>query len=245
MEEGRQASGQKGLNPNQRVSGAVGEFIPGPSKRCRRERWFGHVITAVGEKKYLVWFDNGEEREFASAVLKVEHATASLPPDIPIPTAENVRNEAFMENAIAEVEQDSAEVEVMPGARPEEEEQEVEEEAASTVDDDVQEEANGAQENDDEGQMPGQLPTAAEQSSARDYHSIKKAAKEKVAALVGHEVTVGTQKNGSMKWKVIATHDPSDEHLLREYDPVKKYGLKDFNSCEHKKVRYWFKCFYD
>jgi hypothetical protein len=34
---------------------------------------------AVGEKKYLVRFDNGEERELPSVVLKVEQATASNP----------------------------------------------------------------------------------------------------------------------------------------------------------------------
>jgi len=49
--------------------------------------------------------------------------------------------------------------------------------------------------------MPGQLLTATEQS-LRDWHSVKKAAKnEKFAALIG---TVGMQKNGSRKWKVIA-----------------------------------------
>jgi hypothetical protein len=235
MEEGRRTVGQKRLSPNQRVSGAVGEFVQGPSKRRRRQRWFGHIITAVGEKKYLVRFDNGEERELPSAVLKVEQATASIPPDIPIPTAANIREEALLENAIAEVEQDSAEAEDMPDARPEEEEQELEEEAANAVDDDVQEASSGAQENDNDGRMPGQLPTAAEQSSIRDYQTIKRAAKEKVAALVGHEVTVGTRKNGSMKWKVIATHDPTNENVLKEFDPVKTYGLKDFNCSSYKK----------
>jgi hypothetical protein len=235
MEEVRQTSGQKLLSPNQRISGAVGEFIEGPSKRRRRQRWFGHVITAVGEKKYLVRFDNGEERELPSAVLKVEQATASIPPDILIPTAENVRDKATMENVIAEVEQDAGETEDVPDARPEEEEQELEEEATSTIEDDVQEAPNGAQENNIEGRMPGQLPTAAEQSSAKDYHSIKKAAKEKVAALVGHEVTVGTRKNGSMKWKEVALHDPSDDSLLKEFHPVEKNGLKDFNCFDYKK----------
>ena len=168
-------------------------------------------------------------------MLKVEHATASIPPDIPLPTAENVREEALLENAVAEIEQDSAEAEDMPDARPEEEEQELEEEATGAVDDDVQEPSSGAQENDNEGRMPGQLPTASEQSSVKDYHSIKKAAKEKVAALAGHEVTVGTWKNGSMKWKVIATHDPMDENIVREYDPVQNYGLKDFHCHDYKK----------
>ncbi len=137
--------GQKRLSPNQRVSGAVGGLIQGPSKRRRRQRWFGQIITAVGEKKYLVRFDNGEERELPSAVLKVEHAAASIPLDIPIPTAENIREEALLENAVAEIEQDSAETEDMPDARPEEEEQELEEEATGAVDDDVEEASNGAQ----------------------------------------------------------------------------------------------------
>ncbi len=170
-------------------------------------------------------------------MLKVEHAAASITPDIPLPTAENVREEALLENAVAEIEQDLAETEDMPDARPEEEEQELEEEATGAVEDDVQEESLGVQENDNEGRMPGQLPTAAEQSSIsiRDYHSIKKAAKEKFAALAGHEMTVGTQKNGSMKWKVIAIHDPMEENIVREFDPVQNYGLKDFNSYDYTK----------
>jgi len=43
--------------------------------------------------------------------------------------------------------------------------------------------------------MPGQLPTAAD-ASQKDYHSIKKAAKDKIAALVGTEVSVVTKKMG-------------------------------------------------
>jgi len=49
---------------------------------------------------------------------------------------------------------------------------------------------NTEQSNDNEGRIPGQLPTA-EQSTVKDYHSIKKAAKDKIASLVGHDVTVG------------------------------------------------------
>jgi hypothetical protein len=43
--------------------------------------------------------------------------------------------------------------------------------------------------------MPGQLPTAA-YASQKDYHSIKKAVKDKIAALVGTEVSVVTKKMG-------------------------------------------------
>ena len=61
---------------------------------------------------------------------------------------------------------------------------------------------NAEQPNDEEGRMPGQLPTA-EQSTVKDYHSIKKSAKEKIAGLAGHEVTVGTRSSGTMTWKVV------------------------------------------
>jgi len=38
MESGGRRAPQKRLATNQRVSGAVGEFIEGPSKRRRRQR---------------------------------------------------------------------------------------------------------------------------------------------------------------------------------------------------------------
>jgi hypothetical protein len=84
METGRGAAGQKRLCPNHRVSGTVGEFIEGSSKRRRRQCLFGHIIRAVGGKKYLVRFDNGEEKKCSLNILKVEHITASLSTDIPI-----------------------------------------------------------------------------------------------------------------------------------------------------------------
>jgi hypothetical protein len=37
----------------------------------------------------------------------------------------------------------------------------------------------------------------------KDYHSIKKTGKEKLAALVRSEVTVTSRKNGSLMWKVV------------------------------------------
>ena len=38
-----------------------------------------------------------------------------------------------------------------------------------------------------------------------------------------------------MKWKVIATHDPRNENVLKEFDRVETYGLKDFNCYSYKK----------
>ncbi len=108
-------------------------------------------MRAVGEKRYLVRFDNGDEKELPSAVLKVESLTASIPPDIPLPVAQNIREEALLESAVADAEQDVVDTEHMPDARPEEEEQEVDEEANGGQEDEVQTDSNGAQEIDNEG----------------------------------------------------------------------------------------------
>ncbi len=54
---------------NQRVSGAVGDYIEGPTKRPHRHRLYGHVISAIGEWKYIVRFDDGSEKECSSALL--------------------------------------------------------------------------------------------------------------------------------------------------------------------------------
>jgi hypothetical protein len=122
---------------------------------------FGHIIRAVGEKKYLVRFDNGEEKECSSKVLKVENIAASLPADITISVQENVREEAILNAAIGEMEQDAEETEDLPARRPEEDELEHEE---FTIPD---------QQADCEGRMPSQLPTA-EQSTDKNYKSIKR-----------------------------------------------------------------------
>jgi hypothetical protein len=47
--------------------------------------------------------------------------------------------------------------------------------------------------------MLGQLPIAVN-ASRKDYHSIKKAAKDKTAALVGTEVSVVTNKWDNVQW---------------------------------------------
>jgi hypothetical protein len=184
MVTGRRTSGQKRLCPNQRVSGSVGEFIAGPSKRRRQERWFGHIVRLVGEKKYLVRFDNEEERECASNILKVEHMAASLP-QISLFLLLKMLGKTLMETSVEELEADAAEVEDLPSASPEEEEMEHEEEANGEEDEQPE------QQTDNEGRMPGQLPTA-KQSTVKDYHSIKRAAKERIVALIGQEVAIST-----------------------------------------------------
>jgi hypothetical protein len=74
--------------------------------------------------------------------------------------------------------------------------------------------------------MPGQLPT--DEQVGRDYQSVKKAAKERIAAMVCREVTEGSRKNVSMKWTVISSHEPLD-YTLEELDHNATYGLKDFD----------------
>lgn len=87
--------------------------------------------------------------------------------------------------------------------------------------------------NDSEGRVLGQLPEA-EQSTVKDYHSIKRASKDKIVGLVGHEVTVGNQNSGTMKWKVITTYEPPDGCLLQDISTRKEFGLKNLSTMNHK-----------
>jgi hypothetical protein len=57
------------------------------------------------------------------------------------------------------------------------------------------------------------MPTAAD-ASQKDYHSIKKAANDKVAAFVGTEVSVVMKKNGTVKWTVVEGHTPPNEKII-------------------------------
>jgi len=45
-------------------------------------------VKAVGERTYLVRFDDGTEKECPSAVLRVETAHTSLQTDVQLPAAE-------------------------------------------------------------------------------------------------------------------------------------------------------------
>ena len=73
----------KHLLPGQRVSSTVGPLIPNPDqskKRKRRSRLYGNVIEEASNRKYKVQFDDGEIRVVASNILRIEKASASLPP---------------------------------------------------------------------------------------------------------------------------------------------------------------------
>jgi hypothetical protein len=129
---------------------------------------------------------------------------ASLPPDVPLPNPVNAQEEAILENAVEEV-ADTEETEDMPVDTPESEEMEEQEAEAAEM-----EEVGVTEEPDINGRMPGQLPSAGAVQPSKDYHQLKAVAKEKIAALVGHKVTVGTRKNGSMNWKFISSHGPPE-----------------------------------
>ncbi len=82
----RISNANKRLHVNQRVSGALGEYINGLAKHHCRNRILGHIISAIGEQKYLVCFDDGMEKECTSvSVFRVEKVAASLPPDVQLP----------------------------------------------------------------------------------------------------------------------------------------------------------------
>jgi hypothetical protein len=95
----RRATFNKRLHVNQRISGALGEYMEGPTNRRRRHRLYGHIVTAVGEWKYLVRFDDGIKKECPSAVLRVEKVVANLPPDIQVPVPSNAVEDAEVQEA--------------------------------------------------------------------------------------------------------------------------------------------------
>jgi hypothetical protein len=220
----RRATANKRLHVNQRVSGAVGEYIEGPTKRRRRQRLFGHIICAVGERRYMVRFDDGSEKECASALLRVENMHASLPPDVNVLIDEPHRRSAEQQNISEEAEEaviDHEEEEALPPP-PEHEEMEAEADNNEQPNEEIDEPPNG---------MPGQLPTEREQPLASDYATIKQQALEKVRSLVGEKVIV-KQRNLVMTWTVISCNDPPDVIPEQEYA---MYGLKGFKCEDYKK----------
>jgi hypothetical protein len=227
----RRANPNKRLHVNQRVSGALGEYIDGPTKRRRRNRIFGHIISAVGERKYLVRFDDGTEKECPSAVLRVEKVAASLPPDVQLPVpATHV--EAVEAEDVQEEVADQDEEEALPEA-PEVEEEEVA--AEKQAGEEESEEVAAETSDSAPSGMIGQLPTESEvanSTSGKDYATLKKLAWDKVKSLLGSEVVVKTKKNGSMTWKVIESIDNDD--VIPEHNNS-QYGLKKFSCGDYKK----------
>jgi len=146
---------------------------------------------------------------FKLFIYKKYNQARAPPPDMPLPVREVTRDMSAVEEAAGDPDVlDGEEVEDMPAIRPEEEDAEAADEEGNPFETDVPN--NDAEDDiampnrnaeneihDPNGRMPGQLPTEAS-SVVKDYHSIKRAAKEKIAALVGTEVTVTSRKNGCL-----------------------------------------------
>jgi hypothetical protein len=88
--------------------------------------------------------------------------------------------------------------------------------------------------------MPGQFPSAGTVQPSKDYYQLNASTKEKIAAIVGNKVTVGAQKNGSIKWKVISSYDPLEENVPG--DSHLQCGLMYFNTLDHKRSDILVEC---
>jgi hypothetical protein len=99
----RRATTNKRLHVNQRVSGSVREYIEGPTKRRHCQRLYGHIISAIGEQKYMVRFDDGSKKECSSAFLRVEKMHTSVPQDIQMPTETTLEHRVVLHGLEEEV----------------------------------------------------------------------------------------------------------------------------------------------
>jgi len=227
---------QKRLVNGQRISACVGNYIADQkAEGKKKERLFGNIIKAVGERRYLVQFDNETNpRELGSQVLKVETIGASLPPDIPIPAPNNPREVVELEN-IEEVVGSQDDEEHLPAHAPEHDEVEAEREGSEDVHESQQ---------DQEGRMPGQLEriSGVQQQAVSNYETVKIQAEAKIAALIGKTVLVKDKRgSSSIQWKVIQNHIP--QSVLPEKMEDQNYGLIGFNKSNYKRSEIYARMF--
>ena len=143
------------------------------------------VKGCLVERHYLVCFDDGQENECSSNILKVETLSSSLPPDIPLPAHDMVWDISAVEEASGDPDVlDNEEVEDMPAIRPKEEDAEAANEEENLSDTaSFKKTAEALQDNNDihdpNEQMPGQKPME-ESAMVKDYHSIKKQQRRKL-----------------------------------------------------------------
>jgi hypothetical protein len=230
---------QKRLVHGQRISTCVGNYIADSkadsSQGKKRKRLFGNIIKAVGERRYLVKFDNETNpRELGSQVLKVETLGASLPPDIPIPAPNNPREVVELEN-IEELVDPQDDEEHLPPHAPEHDEVEAEREDSEDVHEIQQ---------DQEGRIPGQLEriSGVQQPAVSNYETVKIQAEAKIAALIGKTVLVKEKKgSSSIQWKVIPNDIP--QSALPEKMEDQKYGLIGFKTSNYKRSEIYARMF--
>jgi len=146
------------------VSGAVGEFIEDGSKQRKRRRMYGVVLQATSQNQYMVSFDASPNLivlEVASNSLRVENEAAALPPDVLIPSLDNIPQHLHehAQEMINENIQDQEEEEHLPDDTPESEDVEVEENRSADDEEEIadqssqQEQANPTAQHDNNTQQ--------------------------------------------------------------------------------------------
>jgi len=123
----------KQLLTGNHVSGSFGEYYDNPNPddcRQKRQKIYGTVFQACGERKYTVWFDYGMVMECFSNTLRLENWASSLPPfklqaaakevEAQVEHADATAIQVVEENEVAV--QDAAEEEHLPETSPEDDE---------------------------------------------------------------------------------------------------------------------------
>ena len=196
----------KHLTPGQRVSGSVGEKIPNPDPKQRRQhrkRLFGNVLDECGSKRYRVQFDDGKVRECPANILRIERSSAFLPPDErPSPPAEPQQEQDINPDP------DLAEAEDELGDALKEGDEEWEE--APMLD-----EEGGEQEGPRETTTTTDAPTANDpvtggvwvgEDVGPNYHQRLSQARETISGLLGKTVV-----KDEWQWTVIPEHHVQDQ----------------------------------
>ncbi len=120
-----------------------------------------------------------------------------------------------------------------------------EEVATADASDPIAEEENNntTNEADAHGRMPGQLPTVADvvenDSTARDYATVKRLAKERIAVLLGTTVTISAACRSTITWKVVEKNMPPEERTVEAgFEQKKQFGIINFDAwcCKKSEV---------
>jgi hypothetical protein len=161
------------------------------------------------------------------------------------PVPQGIQEERILEDAIVEDLPEDNEEEDLPTHLPISDEAEVElelqfaakEEANADASDPIEEEANNntTNEADAHGRMPGQLPTVADvvenDNIARDYATVERLSRERIAALLGTKVTVSAARGSTITWKVVDKYVPPEERIVEAgFERKKQFGIIDFDA---------------
>jgi hypothetical protein len=216
----------KRLLTGARVSGPFGDFYDNPDPNIRRRkrlRIYGIVTGACGERKYTVQFDSGQVLECFSNTLRLETATASLPPEEVQAAVADVEAEGNHAEEAARIIQDNeaaandGDEEHLPQESPEAEDEEGAEDQAD---------AASACSATDEAE-PAQRPVGTvEQAPTEDstmYAGRKQAALRRIAGMKDQVVVINSGRSLSLEWKVVAESKPD----IEEDDDISELGLKN------------------